>query len=335
MTQPSSSSVPSWEKIGFAAAVLVTAVALPLASRAEPGWLEPEMTSAEFPVPTMDLRPIERPPVAAAPLSRWAASFPTEVRGIAVPPPPEPRTAQLPTARVTAVVGFEGIDVTWQPGSEGVRASAWFLERRGPEGVWVRLASGAGEGTFHDGRVDPRSRYEYRVRAEADPSDLKWRTATRRIEPEPPVTSVVSASEWRITFQNPQAAKEDRRGEAQIRIEKYDPDAGVLSPDPMRVLEGDRIGRAKSRAYSVKLGRTVEVDFNTGMTLVRVSPDVKVGYVRRFCEPTAEVKCPGPKNETLKASVARIEIRLADGGTIFVQRGEPSRKPDSCCSEHR
>lgn len=169
----------------------------------------------------------------------------------------------------------------------------------------------------------PRTRYAYRVRAEADPTDRQWARAQVHVSPEPQVAEVVSASAFRLRFDNPQAAAEEKRGEAQVTVEKYDPVAGVVSHTFTRVFEGERIGSGRIEVESPRLNRRAMVDFDTGLTLVRVNPKAPVDYVRKYCAPTKELKCLGVQMEKLRTYVAQIQVRDVDGRLHVISRGEP------------
>jgi hypothetical protein len=129
--------------------------------------------------------------------------------------------------------------------------------------------------------------------------------------------------------------------QAMIRIARETPDAGFVEWTRVHE-EGARIGWSEyggtvHSVYSRMKDRDVNVDFDAGAVLSRVTPEIIIPYDYRTCARpvSAGSKCTGPR--LLKDFYRTREVAVTfDGGVTeaFSFPVEPRRKRDTLCESH-
>jgi len=240
--------------------------------------------------------------------------------------------------------------------SDAAKASYFVLERQtNNAGKWEVLADklDVKVQTFIDSKIEPKSKYTYRVTAYS--TDKNFLERGGAIDPETGATAnadgkintatspqVQTLGIWKLTFTNPMK-KEEAKGMVYVKIEKFEKGYGKVEKAHMQY-DGDQIGFWEETAGAepsskhrvpTKGGKAIEVDFNMGATLMSVTP-VKLQVDVKRCK--AVYNSDGTKKECQQL----IEKRTFDTHLVTYKDDEGVKKVhvpspnvlDQLCEEH-
>ncbi|HLY74835.1 MAG TPA: fibronectin type III domain-containing protein [Planctomycetota bacterium] len=209
--------------------------------------------------------------------------------------------------------------------------------------------------SFVDTKIEPKLKYNYRITAfSADKNFLErggkpdaesgaTANPTGRVNMVTG-TPVQTMGIWKISFSNATKPADAAKGMVYVKIEKFEKGVGKVEKAHIHY-DGDVIGTweesagaeptSKHRVAS-KTGRSIEVDFNTGATLISVNPVKLVVDVKR-CKPIFD-KSTGNKTGCEQI----IEKRNFDTAQIMYKDDEGQHKIyvpspnslDQLCEEH-
>lgn len=238
---------------------------------------------------------------------------------------------------------------------DAAKGTHFLLEREtNGNGKWEVLGDKIDIKTqsYVDTKIEPKTKYAYRVSLfSTEKNFLERGGKVDLVEGATPnatgLVNVVTGPAattlgiWKLTYTNPMK-KEDSKGMVYVKIEKFEKGIGKVEKAHMQY-DGDVIGVYDDPAGSeptskhrVQVGRkSVEVDFNTGVTLVSVTPVKLVVDVKR-CKPIF-----GPGG--VKTGCEQIiEKRNFDTALITTKDDEGIKKThqpspsvlDQLCEEH-
>jgi hypothetical protein len=239
--------------------------------------------------------------------------------------------------------------------TDAAKASHFVLERQMSGGKWEVLADklDVKVQTFIDSKIEPKSKYMYRVTAYSTDKNFLERGGSIDPEtgatanPEGKINTAMSAQVqtlgiWKITFSNAMK-KEDAKGMVYVKIEKFEKGYGKVEKAHMQ-FDGDQIGFWEETAggeptskhrVPTKGGKAIEVDFNMAATLMSVAA-VKLQVDVKRCK--AIYNPDGTKKECQQL----IEKRTFDTHLVTYKDDEGVKKVhvpsptvlDQLCEEH-
>src|SRR5579862_2941504 len=242
--------------------------------------------------------------------------------------------------------------------SDAAKVTSFTLEREvNGSGKWEVLgdAIDAKTLTYVDSKIEPKQKYNYRITAFSN--DKTYLERGGKIDPETGATAnpsglvnmvtgtpVQTLGIWKITFTNPTKQADAPKGMVYVKIEKFERGVGKVEKAHIHY-DGDSLGTweesagaeptSKHRVAS-KTGKSIEVDFNTGATLISVNP-VKIVVDVKRCKPIYD-KSTGNKTgcdqiiEKRNFDTAQI-IYKDDEGTHKVYVPSPNSL-DQLCEDH-
>jgi hypothetical protein len=248
----------------------------------------------------------------------WVASLPTVVEAVGVSKPiVKVKPYKVPSIVLGSVdVQIDHIMVNWSvkdfTREEKLKGGKEFdygalshvkLERE-VGGTWEVLAprQDIKLTSYKDTQIAPKTRYRYRATAYSDdkgylergkPDAEKGATgvadgAAGVVTSEP----VTTYGLWKFGFINPFRAANSEKGQVMVKIEKFEKGVGKVEKSLMQY-EGDVIGVAVPQGggeptskfkVSVPGGKVIDVDFNSGATLVQIKPERLTLDVKK-CKP--------------------------------------------------
>ena len=242
--------------------------------------------------------------------------------------------------------------------ADAAKVTSFKLEREvNGSGKWEVLSDSLDVKTlsYVDSKIEPKQKYNYRVTAFS--SDKNYLERGGKIDPVDGATAnpsglvnmvtgtpVQTLGIWKITFSNATKQADAPKGMVYVKIEKFEKGVGKVEKAHIHY-DGDVIGTWEESAgaeptskhrVAGKTGRSIEVDFNTGATLISVNPVKLVVDVKR-CKPIYD-KSTGNKTgcdqiiEKRNFDTAQI-IFKDDEGTHKVYVPNPSSL-DQLCEEH-
>lgn len=229
------------------------------------------------------------------------------------------------------------------------------VERQAAGGKWEVLADKipAGTTSFTDSKIEPKTKYRYRVTSWCTDKDFLARVeSSGKGQTVELPTAIQTQGIWKVTFS--QAMKpEEGKGMVYIEIEKFEKSLGKAVKARHIHYEGDKIGWWKINPqdeneepkHRHKIpqpgGKTVEVDFNCGMTLVSIKP-TKVVVDKKKCERKVSASgfepCEGPKTEKVTVNTTEINYTNEEGKPVKVYQPDPKAHPqaqDQFCEDHK
>lgn len=239
---------------------------------------------------------------------------------------------------------------------DAAKGTHFVLEREvNGSGKWEVLADKLDTKTqsYVDNKIEPKTKYAYRVSLfSTEKNFLERGGKVDPIEGATPNTSglvnvvtgppTLTMGIWKITYTNPMKPAEGK-GMVYVKIEKFEKGVGKVEKAHMQ-FDGDVIGvyddpqgSEPTAKHRVQVGRkSVEVDFNTGVTLISVNPVKLVVDVKR-CKPIYD-KTTGNKTgceqiiEKRNFDTALITYK-DDEGVKKMHQPSPSAL-DQLCEEH-
>lgn len=227
-----------------------------------------------------------------------------------------------PVAFGTVDVAIDSITVTWtykdftpqevlkmgrdKDKTEAAKVAHFVLEREANgSGKWEVIADKLDTKiqNYVDSKIEPKSKYAYRVTAYS--TDKNYLERGGKLDPDTGATpnpdgkvnmavgpQVNTLGIWKLTFTNPSKPADAAKGMVYVKIEKFEKGYGKVEKAHIHY-DGDQIGfweessgaepTSKHRVATTK-GKTIEVDFNMGATLISVNPVKLVVDVKR-CKP--------------------------------------------------
>jgi len=263
-----------------------------------------------------------------------------------------------PVAFGSIEVAIDSITVTWsykdftpqevlKMGREkekidAAKASHFVLEREvNGNGKWEVIAEklDVKVQSYIDTKIEPKTKYAYKVTAYS--TDKNYLERGGKVDPVDGATSnangkinVVTGPQvstlgiWKLTFTNPSKPADAAKGMVYVKIEKFEKGYGKVEKAHIHY-DGDQIGFweesagaepvSKHRVATTK-GKTIEVDFNIGATLISVNPVKLVVDVKR-CKPIFD------KSTGVKTGCDQIiEKRNYDTSLIVYKDDEGQKK---------
>ncbi|HEV3028728.1 MAG TPA: hypothetical protein VG457_14210, partial [Planctomycetota bacterium] len=241
---------------------------------------------------------------------------------------------------------------------DAAKATHFLLEREvNGSGKWEVLNDkiDAKVLSYVDSKIEPKAKYNYRVTAFS--TDKNFLERGGKVDPESGATPnpsglvnmttgapVQTLGIWKINFSNATKPADAAKGMVYVKIEKFEKGVGKVEKAHIHY-DGDTIGTWEESAgaeptskhrVAAKTGRSIEVDFNTGATLISVNPVKLVVDVKR-CKPIFD-KSTGNKTgcdqiiEKRNFDTAQITYKDDEGlHKIYV----PSPNSlDQLCDEH-
>jgi len=313
---------------------------------------------------------------SARPADNWGAFLVTKAEGKGIPKEVIKKIAVLvpPVSNLTTDVQIDSITVAWsykdftnqeiakmareKDKTEGAKVTHFLLEREtNGNGKWEVLGDkiDAKVLSYVDSKIEPKAKYNYRVTAFS--SDKNFIERGGKLDPENGATanptglvnSIVGAPVqtlgiWKLTFTNATKPADAAKGMVYVKIEKFEKGVGKVEKAHIHY-DGDVIGTweesqgaeptSKHRVAS-KTGKSIEVDFNTGATLITVNP-VKIVVDTKRCKPIYD-KSTGNKTGCDQV----IEKRNFDTAQVTYKDDEGMKKIyvpspaslDQLCDEH-
>ncbi len=241
---------------------------------------------------------------------------------------------------------------------EAGKVTHFKLEREvGASGKWEVIDEKLPVTTqsYVDTKIDPKMKYAYRVTAYSTEKNYLERGGTIDAEtgatPNPSglVNTAASAPVqslgiWKLTFTNPTKPQDAAKGMVYVKIEKFEKGVGKVEKAHIHY-DGDVIGTwaesdgaegVSKHRVATKSGKSIEVDFNTGATLISVNP-IKLPVEVKRCKPIYD-KSTGNKTGCEQI----IEKRTIDTAQIMYKDDEGPHKMyvpapnslDQLCDEH-
>jgi len=242
--------------------------------------------------------------------------------------------------------------------TDAAKATHFLLEREvNGSGKWEVLNDkiDAKVLSFVDTKIEPKLKYNYRITAFS--ADKTFLERGGKLDAESGATAnptglvnmvtgapVQTMGIWKISFSNATKPADAAKGMVYVKIEKFEKGVGKVEKAHIHY-DGDLLGTweesagaeptSKHRVAS-KTGRSIEVDFNTGATLISVNPVKLVVDVKR-CKPIFD-KSTGNKTGCEQV----IEKRNFDTAQIMYKDDEGQHKIyvpspnslDQLCEEH-
>jgi hypothetical protein len=302
----------------------------------------------------------------------WAGSLYSELAEIVKEVPKiKPRPALAPSLEFGKVdVQLDSVTIDWslreytaaekakgKKDNDYVDVTAFKVEREtNGTGKWELLAEIAdGKArSYKDVKIEPKSRYTYRVTALSDTKEFKERGgADGTPNPTGLIGTAVSGAPaktlgiWRFQFQNPFKPENAEKGQVFVTIEKYEKPLATKVEKKRIHKAGDVIGwweepgsPEPTSKHRVQVGtKSHEVDFDTKTTLVSVEPK-KVTIEIKKCKPVfgpggVKEKCD-TITEKRAFDVFEITLKGPDGDEKFHSpnpRDNPNGQ-DQFCEDH-
>ncbi|MBV8878501.1 MAG: fibronectin type III domain-containing protein [Planctomycetaceae bacterium] len=242
--------------------------------------------------------------------------------------------------------------------ADAAKVTHFVLEREvNGSGKWEVLSDklDAKVLSYVDTKIEPKAKYNYRVTAYS--SDKAFLERGGKVDSETGATAnpsglvnavtgapVQTLGIWKLTFTNATKPADAAKGMVYVKIEKFEKGVGKVEKAHIHY-DGDVIGTweesqgaeptSKHRVAS-KTGKSIEVDFNTGATLITVNP-VKINVDVKRCKPIFD-KSTGNKTGCDQV----IEKRAFDTAQITYKDDEGLKKIyvpspaslDQLCDEH-
>jgi hypothetical protein len=242
--------------------------------------------------------------------------------------------------------------------ADAAKVTAFKLEREvNGSGKWEVLSDSLDPKTlsYVDQKIEPKQKYNYRVTAIS--TDKNYLERGGKVDEETGATAnpsglvnlvtgtpVQTLGIWKLTFTNPTKQADAPKGMVYVKIEKFEKGLGKVEKAHIHY-DGDAIGTWEESAgaeptskhrVAGKTGRTTEVDFNTGATLISVNP-VKIVVDVKRCKPKFD---PSTGNKLGCDQI--IEKRPFDTAQITYKDDEGMHKIyvpspgslDQLCEEH-
>jgi hypothetical protein len=235
------------------------------------------------------------------------------------------------------------------------KASHFVLERQAGTSKWEVVADKLDVKTlsYVDTKIEPKSKYTYRVTAYS--TDKAYLERGGPIDPETGATpnpdgkinvatgpTIQTMGIWKLTFTNPMKQAESK-GMVYVKIEKFEKGYGKVEKARMHY-DGDLIGSweetqgadpTTKHRVNVRGGKSIEVDFNTGTTLISVNR-VNLPVEVKRCKPIYA------KDGNKTGCEQIIEKRNFDTGLVTYKDDEGVKKVhvpspsslDQLCEEH-
>lgn len=230
-----------------------------------------------------------------------------------------------------------------------------FTVEREAGGKWEVLADKlpAGTTSYTDAKIEPKTNYRYRLTSWCTDKDYLARVESAGkgevIQMREPLTTL---GIWKIGFSNVMK-HEDQKGQVYVTIEKFEKTLGRSVTVKHTHYEGDKIGWWKTdpanadeepkskHKISMPGGKTLEIDFDTGMTLLAIK-DKKVTVERKKCVRKVGVSgiepCKEPTVERVTVATKEITYKDDEGKTVPVYNPDPKtvrQAQDEFCEEHK
>ncbi len=209
--------------------------------------------------------------------------------------------------------------------------------------------------SFRDVKIDPKSKYNYRVTAflDAEAIDKLDRTKVdlsgvdtdaKKLATVATAAPVETLGIWKLRFIN------TMKGQAYIEVEKFEKALGKPVKVALIHHEGDRIGGKKGsdpeaepvfdHTVHIGDGKSQKINFNTGMVLLKVEP-VRLTVKVARCKPlfTRDGKRTGCERivDKIPFETKEIVYKDEDGREVKLQIPDPktsTRTQDQLCEEH-
>src|SRR6185295_1949873 len=260
----------------------------------------------------------------ARPPEDWGASLITKAEGKGLKKDIIKKIPVIvpPVAFGNVDVAIDSITVTWsykdftpqevlkmgrdKEKTEAAKVAHFVLEREANgSGKWEVIADKLDSKVqnFVDSKIEPKSKYAYRVTAYS--TDKNFLERGGPIDSETGATSnpdgkinmavgpqVQTLGIWKLTFTSPSKGAEAAKGMVYVKIEKFEKGVGKVEKAHIHY-DGDQIGwweepgspePVSKHRLATKTGRSIEVDFNMGAQLLTVNPVKLVVDVKR-CKP--------------------------------------------------
>jgi hypothetical protein len=306
----------------------------------------------------------------------WSAFLVTKAEGKGIKREIQKKTPVIvpEVAWGNAEVAIDSITVTWiykdfsrediqkmarekpENKKEMAKASHFLLERQVSGGKWEVIGDklDVKVQSYVDTKIEPKTKYAYRVTAFSTDKAYLERGGAIDSEtgagpnPEGKINTatgpqISTLGIWKLTFTNPMKPAE-AKGMVYVKIEKFEKGHGKVEKAHMQY-DGDQIGSweetqgaepTTKHRVNVKGGRSIEVDFNTGTTLISVTR-VNLPVEVKRCKPIYD-KSSGNKIDCEKV----IEKRNFDTGLVTYKDDEGVKKVyvpspgslDQLCEEH-
>ena len=178
--------------------------------------------------------------------------------------------------------------------ADAAKASHFVLEREiNGNGKWEVLADKLDVKTqqFVDAKIEPKSKYAYRVTAYS--TDKNFLERGGALDPETGATAnpdgkintavgpqVQTLGIWKLSFTSPSKGAEAAKGMVYVKIEKFEKGIGKVEKSRIHY-DGDQIGwwaetdgaePVSRHRVPAKGGKAIDVDFDTKATLTSVAP---------------------------------------------------------------
>jgi hypothetical protein len=235
-------------------------------------------------------------------------------------------------------------------GADLIKMASLKVERQAAgSGKWEVLADNLDPvktTSYVDTKIEPKSRYEYRITATPEPDKLK-RPEVKPvvIAPDGPVQTL---GIWKLTFTSPSKPPTAQKGMVYVKIEKFEKGYGRIEKSRIQYA-GDKIGwwaetegaePQSKHMVPVPGGKSVSVDLNTGATLVSIEP-TKVTIEVRKCKAKyaggAKIGCDEIKQKVEFTDVYEILYTDDDGEKKILTpnprdtaRGREDQRCDDC-----
>ena len=208
--------------------------------------------------------------------------------------------------------------------------------------------------TYKDLKIDPKTKYAYKVTAFSNKKEF-LENGGEDSTPNPTGLVAAIASPvaqtlgiWKISFTNASKAANAEKGMVYVTIEKYEKALGAKVDKKRIHYSGDKIGwwpegaadAEPTSKHRVQVGtKAVEVDFNTEVTLVSVSPKkvtVEITKCKRRFGPGGVPEYPCDKvKEKRTFDIHEIVLNGPEGRQV-IQSPSPKDHPngqDQICEE--
>jgi hypothetical protein len=278
------------------------------------------------------------------------------------PPPVQIRGVRIPEIVFGNVeVALDSVTVSWtvknftlaeeraittREKADILKIKEVVVERQVNGGKWEEVARvDPKTTTFKDTKIEPKSKYNYRVTSIPEPDKLNRPEAKGMTVGTSTPASTLGI--WKVSFSNPSKPAGSAKGMVYVTIEKYEKGRGKVEKRRIHYA-GDKIGwwaeTEGAEPTSLHLvsegGRSFKVDFNTGMDLVSIEP-AKVTVDIKKCKPEFDKTTGnkiGCKEVIEKRGFDVYEIVYKDeDGTHKVHSPNPrdsARGQDELCEDH-
>jgi hypothetical protein len=260
----------------------------------------------------------------------------------------------------TAEVALDGVTFTWsatgftmqeltkgKATTEFLQIAFFTVERQVGKGAWEKIAEKltppplpkgakdipAIQMKYVDGKIEPKTKYNYRVTAYLDMDALKKfdpaKVDLESIDPTGKLATVGSDQPvatlgiWKLVFSQLQPRKDDQPGWAYVTIEKYDKVNGKVKT-AHRQYVGDKIGFWRQKDEDTQeepksvhklniSSKAVDIDFNTGMVLKAIDmKKLKVDVTKCDIKRDATGAIMPHEPAQLKVDIDTVELVYTD-----------------------